>query len=502
MNSPTIRKAEGIEALNGIHPSEVLHHLEAILADKRFAAAERNSNFLRFVVMATLDGRASELKETVIATGVYGRPHDYDPKADSIVRVEASRLRQKLRAYYENEGRAAAIRLHLPSGRYAPLFERVEAPPRLPVLKAWRWRGPAAAALVLIAAALLGTGVWTGVGKTDINAEAQAAWQEGVLVIDLDPHTAATSHGPPEPLLRAIERFEFAVARDPRFARAWASLAEAYEYASGFVGRDLEEDRRRAEAAANQAVRLDRRLAAGRHMQALLAKGLRWDFVRAASAYRRTLELEPRNAFAAIEYADLLLETGHPERARDVVKTARGLLPVFPALAVKESEIDAELGRPEAAALIAESALSMDRTYLRAHVALGMAHERKSDFAMAEARYRHVLQADPADRRALPAYGHLLAQTGRTQAAEEVLTRLKQINANVRNCAYQIAIVNAGLDRDDEAFRWLELAWKTRQSHFPYAAIEYRFRKYHQHPRFRELLQRVGLQPVPLPRVT
>jgi hypothetical protein len=110
---------------------EIIAHLRQILADRRFASAERNARFLRYVVETTLDGKASEIKETVIASEVYGRSSDYDPKADSIVRVEASRLRQKLRSYYENEGKPAGIRINLPSGSYVPSFERVsDAPPQ------------------------------------------------------------------------------------------------------------------------------------------------------------------------------------------------------------------------------------------------------------------------------------------------------------------------------------------------------------------------------------
>lgn len=104
---------------------EVTAHLERLLTGRRFAAAERNTRFLRYVVETTLDGKAGEIKETVIATEVYGRRADYDPKADSIVRVEANRLRQKLRSYYQNEGHRDTIRIDIPSGTYVPRFEFV-----------------------------------------------------------------------------------------------------------------------------------------------------------------------------------------------------------------------------------------------------------------------------------------------------------------------------------------------------------------------------------------
>lgn len=55
------------------------------------------------------DGRAEELKESVIGVEVYDRPADYNPKTDPIVRNEARRLRDKLREYYDAHGRSDAI---------------------------------------------------------------------------------------------------------------------------------------------------------------------------------------------------------------------------------------------------------------------------------------------------------------------------------------------------------------------------------------------------------
>ena len=78
--------------------------LDRILASAAFADAERASSFLRFVVERKLEGRAGEIKESVIAVEVLGRTPSFDSKSDPIVRVEAGRLRDRLDAYYEAEG--------------------------------------------------------------------------------------------------------------------------------------------------------------------------------------------------------------------------------------------------------------------------------------------------------------------------------------------------------------------------------------------------------------
>jgi len=82
---------------NSISSTEIQAELERIVASEIFAASDRMKRFLRFVVDATLEGKGDELSEFVIGVGVYERGENFDPRIDSIVRVDASRLRSKLR---------------------------------------------------------------------------------------------------------------------------------------------------------------------------------------------------------------------------------------------------------------------------------------------------------------------------------------------------------------------------------------------------------------------
>jgi TolB-like protein len=83
--------------------------------------SRRHSNFLRYIVETTLAGKGDEVKEYVIAAEVYGKS-SYDPSADSIVRVEAARLRSKMLEYYATNGRDDPVRIDLPRGTYTPVF--------------------------------------------------------------------------------------------------------------------------------------------------------------------------------------------------------------------------------------------------------------------------------------------------------------------------------------------------------------------------------------------
>ncbi len=110
-------------APGGLSEAEVSACLEKVLHSASFAHAERLQEFLRFIVNEYLAGRSASLKETVIGVAVFGRDHDYDPKADNIVRTAARRVRSKLDGYYLSEGSSDPVRIQLPKGSYIPEFE-------------------------------------------------------------------------------------------------------------------------------------------------------------------------------------------------------------------------------------------------------------------------------------------------------------------------------------------------------------------------------------------
>lgn len=103
----------------------VSHHLDQALSSPLFRKAERQSRFLRFVVDAALQSPDVPIKEFDIAVAVYDRRADYDPRTDPIVRVEAARLRARLREYYEVTP-PELVRIDIPKGQYVPLFIPVE----------------------------------------------------------------------------------------------------------------------------------------------------------------------------------------------------------------------------------------------------------------------------------------------------------------------------------------------------------------------------------------
>jgi hypothetical protein len=106
----------------GLDKQQKLEQLEKLLQSRTLQNSESLKAFLRFVVEKTVDDEEVLLKEYTIATEVFGRNDDYDPRIDSVVRVQAGRLRTKLHEYYTTEGKSDQIVIDLPKGHYHPVF--------------------------------------------------------------------------------------------------------------------------------------------------------------------------------------------------------------------------------------------------------------------------------------------------------------------------------------------------------------------------------------------
>ncbi len=108
----------------------VREQLARVVDSPGFVSSARLNRFLSHIVNRTIDGDTDSLKEFSIAMEVFDRSADYDPNIDAIVRVEARRLRSKLKAYYEEgAGRSDPVLIGLRPGSYVPIFRWLERQP-------------------------------------------------------------------------------------------------------------------------------------------------------------------------------------------------------------------------------------------------------------------------------------------------------------------------------------------------------------------------------------
>jgi hypothetical protein len=109
--------------------TEVRQQLRRIVESDVFRRSAQMERFLTLAVERALLGRPEELKEYALGRDVFHRGEDYDPRTDSIVRVEAQRLRRKLREYYDAQGSSDSVVITFPAGSYVPVFARQQRAP-------------------------------------------------------------------------------------------------------------------------------------------------------------------------------------------------------------------------------------------------------------------------------------------------------------------------------------------------------------------------------------
>lgn len=124
-------------------------HLRAVLESAPFRKAPAMSSLLEFLWRH----RGTAVSEYAVAVEALGKRPDFDPKTDATVRVHVSRLRQKLKEYYEAEGAAGPFRISIPLGGHE--LEIVGAP--TPVVA--EPRRPSRALLLGIGSVVLALGV-------------------------------------------------------------------------------------------------------------------------------------------------------------------------------------------------------------------------------------------------------------------------------------------------------------------------------------------------------
>lgn len=161
----------------------VSSQLNRILSSPDFANAGKLSAFLKYIVAKSQAGQGDQIKEYSIGLEVFGKPESFDPRLDTLVRVQASKLRGRLEKYYSGQGISDPIHIEIPRGTYVPVVtDRIT--PKSP----GRTRRPAALWVGLLVASLGLAGGVILVRSFDSNASSMRQKSIAVLpFLDLSP---------------------------------------------------------------------------------------------------------------------------------------------------------------------------------------------------------------------------------------------------------------------------------------------------------------------------
>jgi tetratricopeptide (TPR) repeat protein len=287
--------------------------LDRIISSEIFKRSERRRRFLTYVVSEALAGRSERLKGYSIALEVFDLPASFDPLVNPVVRIEAGRLRDKLRDYYETVGRLDPILIELPRGSYEPTIAFQNGAANLPGAETPGVRPSANPARIL---SLYGASRSPSDGTA--RAEARDEFLRGLSAFWRYSRLSC---------FEAQEHFSRAIKLDRKYAaaHAWLTRALVFEHAMNWNnGRDCTLDL--AFEHSNRAVALDGQSPMAQAVQGwvLLYKG---DGPGAIMATRRACDLEPNFADGRLFLALALVASGDGEAAMRNIETAMLLQP-------------------------------------------------------------------------------------------------------------------------------------------------------------------------------
>ena len=295
----------------------------------------------------------------------------------------------------------------------------------------------------------------------------------------------------PDASARAIAYFERAIARDPDFALAWASLATTYTDLAEVGAMAPDAAYERALEAAATALRLDPELGATHVTLGYLKTVRDYDWAGAEQSFRRALELSPSDADAYNLYGRLCAGLGRYDDAIVLLQRAQELDPLAHRVDVATALLRA--GRYEQALVRAEEAVELDASQDRAQATVGWAHFLIGREAEGLAELEQAVRVSKRNTLWLGQLGEAYAMAGQGDKARAILEELHTRAQTEYVSPYHFAYVYTGLGETEQALDWLERAVEKRTGPTYGIGASFLLAPLRPHPRFQALLRGMKL---------
>jgi tetratricopeptide (TPR) repeat protein len=295
-----------------------------------------------------------------------------------------------------------------------------------------------------------------------------------------------------EALLKSLECFEEALQQHPSYAAAYAGLADSYLTLQDSGYMPTPEAIAKARAAAQQALAIEEGMAAA-HNSLAHADFHDFQWSAAEREFKRAIELNPSYAMARFYYANYLAAVGRIDEGIVEARYAQVLDPVSLPVQSNMAEILYYAHQYERAAAQSLSVLEKDPGYFRSYDDLGRAYERQGKYKLAVAAFRKAVTLSRRSLNNLASLAFACALAGRRKEALKLLQELKRQRQRRYVSAYAVALVYIGLGNREEAFSWLERAYRERSSALPFIATNPRLAEIRGDKRFQKLMNRLNL---------
>ncbi|HEX3248775.1 MAG TPA: protein kinase [Pyrinomonadaceae bacterium] len=295
-------------------------------------------------------------------------------------------------------------------------------------------------------------------------------------------------------LKTAIKYFEQAIENDPRYALAWAGIADSYSLLGEFGNIPRKELYPKARAAVNKALEIDNRLAEVHTSLASILMLSEWDWVNSAREFKLALELNPNYATAHHWYSTWFLNMGRLEECLRMISRAADLDPVSQAI-LKDKGLALYYNRQYDEAIeMARTTLELDPNYAAAHRLLSLAYQGKKEFdeAIAENQKWGKLTGNKVETAVTLA--QLYAVSGQVEEAKRLMDDVKRNKLLTEQIHRGLALVHAALGEIDVAFKYLEESYEQREEAILSLKVDPKADPLRSDPRFLALLKKIGVE--------
>jgi tetratricopeptide (TPR) repeat protein len=301
-----------------------------------------------------------------------------------------------------------------------------------------------------------------------------------------------------EGILGAIDHFQRAIAKDPKFAPAYSGLADAYALL-GSAGVDAKrplEVMPKAKQAALEAVKWDPLLAEGHTSLGYVRLSYDWDLDAARSEFERAIALNPGYATAYQWYAHYWLAMAQPEKALAAAREAQARDPYSLVINVSVGWCLYHGRRYGEAIEQYQAALKMGPEFALGHAVLAMAYEESRRFPEAIDEFGKALDRGSGSL-ALAGLGSAYGLAGRPADARKVLDQLQRIAVHEYVPAAYVAAIYAAMGDRDRGIEWTRKAFDERSDYMVYLRTEPWADSLRSDPRFRQIVESVASAKAP-----
>jgi TolB-like protein/predicted Ser/Thr protein kinase len=293
----------------------------------------------------------------------------------------------------------------------------------------------------------------------------------------------------------AISFFNQSIAKDPRYALAYAGLADAYSVLS-YYGSAPNETYPKSNAAARKALELDPTLARAHAVLAANEMEYDWDFAGGEAEYKKAFELDPNDATAHQWHAeDIGWIGGRAQESIAEIDRAHELDPFSPIITVETGHLRAANRDYDAAIPICQRVAKENPTFARAYLCLAQSYWGKGMYpqVVEQIKIYGQLLGNPNEAEFASALEQGFHAAGWKGALTRAIAARQAERKTGYSSAYNIAVLYAGLVDKDEAFKWLNTAYQERDWQMEALNTDFMLDPLRPDPRFTELVRRMGL---------